>query len=201
MAKESDHLAGTVGSETTGGMLSGLLAEENEFDRRALWKLGSWGVVAVAAVIVASLANRSSPGSRHEQVAADLSHQTEQLQALARESQNDTRRPAAVDTLNGDRDRLFARVTVLEQGLDSVTGALARQAPGPAAASAPMATPSPAVSRPPAAASVPPELSPSASPAPSAQAAVSPPAVAPVGTTAAASAERPRAEAQATAPA
>ena len=48
---------------------------------------------------------------------------------------------AAVETLNGDRDRLYARVTVLEQGLDSVTGALAKPAaatlpPIPAATSA-----------------------------------------------------------------
>ncbi|HEU0084669.1 MAG TPA: hypothetical protein VFQ87_17570, partial [Bradyrhizobium sp.] len=30
-------------------------------------------------------------------------------------------------TLNGDRDRLYSRVTVLEQGLDSITGSIARQ--------------------------------------------------------------------------
>jgi hypothetical protein len=40
---------------------------------------------------------------------------------------------SAVDTLNSDRDRLYSRVAVIEQGLDSVTGAIARQ--GPAAAS------------------------------------------------------------------
>ncbi|MGB8400184.1 hypothetical protein, partial [Bradyrhizobium sp.] len=44
------------------------------------------------------------------------------------ESQNEARRlTSAVDTLNGDRDRLYSRVTMLEQGLDSVTGAVARQ--------------------------------------------------------------------------
>jgi hypothetical protein len=47
---------------------------------------------------------------------------------LARESQVETRKLAsAVDTLNGDRDRLYSRVTVLEQGLDSVTGSIAKQ--------------------------------------------------------------------------
>ena len=31
----------------------GFLAEEDDFDRRALWRLGSWGVASVGAVVVA----------------------------------------------------------------------------------------------------------------------------------------------------
>ena len=129
MAKDSDNLAGSFETENTGGLLSGLLAEEDEFDRRALWRLGSWGVASVGAVIVAMLANQSSIGMRREQIAAaDLARQAQQIQSVAKESQNETRRLAsAIDTLNGDRDRLYSRVTVLEQGLDSVTGAIARQ--------------------------------------------------------------------------
>jgi hypothetical protein len=70
-------------------------------------------------------------GLRREHVAAaDLARQSQQLQSVARESANEARRLAsAIDTLNGDRDRLYSRVTVLEQGLDSVTGALGRQNP------------------------------------------------------------------------
>jgi hypothetical protein len=129
MAKKSDHLAGTFGTENTGGVLSGLLAEENEFDRSSLWRIGSWGAGAVAAVVIAVMANQTSLGMRRDQLAAaDLTRQAERLQALTRESQNETRRlAAAIDTLNSDRDRLYSRVTVLEQGLDSVTGAIARQ--------------------------------------------------------------------------
>jgi hypothetical protein len=129
MAKHPDHLAGGFETENTGGLLTGFLAEEDEFDRRALWRLGSWGAVAVGAVIVAMLANQSSIGLRRDQVAAtDLLRQSQQIQSVARESQNETRRLAsAVDTLNGDRDQLYSRVTVLEHGLDSVTGAIARQ--------------------------------------------------------------------------
>jgi hypothetical protein len=57
-------------------------------------------------------------------------HQSQQIQSVAKESQNEARRLAsAIETLNGDRDRLYARVTVLEQGLDSATGAIARQNP------------------------------------------------------------------------
>jgi hypothetical protein len=139
LAKNPDHLAGSFDTDNTGGVLSGFLAEEDEFDRRALWRLGSWGVASVAAVVVAVMANQSSLGWRREQMAAaDLVQQANRLQAVARDSQNEARRLAsAVDTLNGDRDRLYSRVTVLEQGLDSVTGAIAKQYPALAASSAP----------------------------------------------------------------
>jgi hypothetical protein len=174
MAKDSDRLAGNLGTQNTGGLLTGFLAEENEFDRRALWRLGSWGAAAVGAVVVAALANQTSVGQRREQLAAaDLSRQATQLQLAARESQSETRRLAsAVDTLNTDRDRLYSRMTALEQGLDSMTGALARQTL-PAAKTATVPTV---------------EASPS-TPAPA-----SPPAVAPVSTTAAVVTERPKTE-------
>jgi hypothetical protein len=156
LAKDPDNLAGSFDTENTGGLLSGFLAEEEELDRRALWRLGSWGVGAVGAVIVAVMANQSSFGWRRDQIAAvDLTRQAQQIQAIAREGQNETRRLAsAIDTLNSDRDRLYIRVTTLEQGLESVTGAIARQstsasspAPGSSAtAEAPPAqAPAPAV--------------------------------------------------------
>jgi len=129
LARDSDHRAGDFEIDNTGGLLSGLLAEEDDLDRRALWRIGSWGVGAVAAVVVAVMANQSSLGLKREQMAAaELSRQAQQIQLAARENQSETRRLAnAVDTLNGDRDRLYSRVTSLEQGLDSVTGAIIRQ--------------------------------------------------------------------------
>jgi hypothetical protein len=135
MAKDSDHLAGSFDSENTGGFLTGLLAEEDNFDRRTLWRLGSWGAASVGAVVVALMTNHSPIGLHRDQAAGtDLAHQSQQIQLVAKESQNEARRLAsAIETLNGDRDRLYSRVTVLEQGLDSVTGAIARQ--NPAAAS------------------------------------------------------------------
>jgi hypothetical protein len=138
MGKNTDHLARSFETENTGGLLAGFLAEEEALDRSELWRLGSWGAAAVGVVIVALLASQSSIGWRREQVAAaDFLRQSQQIQALARESQNETRRLAsAIDTLNTDRDRLYSRVTVLEQGLDSVTGAITRQNSTPAAASA-----------------------------------------------------------------
>jgi len=145
MVQDSDHLAGFE-TENTGGFLSGLLADEDHIDRRALWRLGSWGVATVGAIIVAVLASQSSIGLRREQMASgDLARQ--QIQSVAKESQNEARRLAsAIETLNSDRDRLYARVTVLEQGLDTATGAIARQNSAPAwpqAATTAPATPEP----------------------------------------------------------
>jgi hypothetical protein len=129
MAKDRDNLADGLDTDNSGGWLAGFLAEEDDLDRRSLWRLGSWGVGSVAAVVVAVLANQSSIGARRDQIAAvDLTRQSQQIQSVAKESQSEARRLAsAIDTLNGDRDRLYSRVTVLEQGLDSVTGSIARQ--------------------------------------------------------------------------
>ena len=133
MVQDSDHLAGFE-TENTGGFLSGLLADEDHIDRRALWRLGSWAAASVGAVIVAVMSNHSSIGLHRDQVAGtDLARQSQQIQSVAKESQNEARRLAsAIETLNGDRDRLYSRVTVLEQGLESVTGAIARQSPAAA---------------------------------------------------------------------
>jgi hypothetical protein len=175
MARDTDHLADSFGTENTGGLLSGFLAEEDLFDRRALWRLVSWGAASVGAVIIALLASQSSIGMRREQVAAaDLARQSQQIQSLAKESQSEAR---AIDTLNGDRDRLYSRVTVLEQGLDTVTGAIARQNPAaasPQAAATAAATTEPQVA------------SQNSAPAP---------AVSPVTTTVAKTSEKPKMDA------
>ena len=128
MARNTDH-GGGFEPDDSGGLLGGLLAEEDGLDRRALWRIGSWGVAATGAVVLAVMANQSSLGLKRDQVAAaDLTRQAQQIQSVARETQNEARRlAAAIDTLNHDRDRLYSRVTGLEQGLESVTGAIARQ--------------------------------------------------------------------------
>jgi hypothetical protein len=163
MVQDSDHLAG-FDTENTGGFLSGLLADEDHVDRRALWRLGSWGVATVGAIIVAVLASQSSIGLRREPMAsADLARLSQQIQSVAKESQSESRRLAsAIETLNSDRDRLYARVTVLEQGLDTVTGAIARQNSAPARPQA--ATTAPATPEPPQPASQNPAPAPVVSP-------------------------------------
>src|SRR5258708_1987028 len=138
MAKDRDKLTASLESENTGGLLSGFLAEEDVFDRRALWRLGSWGAASVGAVVLAVYANQSSIAVHREQaaVAVDLSRQAQQIELVARESKNEARQLAsAIETLNNDRDRLFSRVTGLEQGLESVTGAIAKQQAASAASS------------------------------------------------------------------
>jgi hypothetical protein len=164
LAKKPDHLA-DFGADDTGGVLGGLLAEENELDSRTLWRIGSWGAGATAAVILAVMANQSSLGLKREQVAAaDLTRQAQQIQQVAKESQNETRRlAAAIDTLNSDRDRLYSRVTGLEQGLESVTGAIARQ--GSAAVSPPVANAEPQVAHNPSPAVAPVATAPATAPA------------------------------------
>src|SRR5882757_1337985 len=129
MARDRDNLADRFDTDSSGGWLAGFLAEEDDLDRRSLWRLGSWGVGSVAAVVVAVMASQSSIGARRDQIAAaDLTRQGQQIQSVAKDSQSEARRLAsAIDTLNSDRDRLYSRVTVLEQGLDSVTGSIARQ--------------------------------------------------------------------------
>src|SRR3954454_7402124 len=129
MAKDRDNLAEGFDTDHSGGWLGSFLAEEDDLDRRSLWRLGSWGVGSVAAVVLAVMARQSSIRARRDQIAsADLVRQSQQIQSVAKNSQTEARRLAsAIDTLNGDRDRLYSRVTVLEQGLDSVTGSIARQ--------------------------------------------------------------------------
>jgi hypothetical protein len=135
MSRTREDLHDSLADDDTSGWMSNLLAEEDEFDRRTLWRLGSWAAGSVGALVVAILATHSSINLRHDQTAvADLLKQSRQVQWIAKESQDEARRlSAAVETLNGDRDRLYSRVTELEQGLDSITGSVASKtvSPGP----------------------------------------------------------------------
>jgi hypothetical protein len=150
MAKDTDQLAGARDSDSDGGLLPGLLAEERDSTRRVLWRIGSWAMAAVGAVVVAVIANQSSLGWRREQLAAaDLARQAQQIQELARESQNEMRRlTSTIETLVNDRDRLSSRVTVLEQGLESITGAITRQNVPATAPMAMASKPAPAATTP-----------------------------------------------------
>lgn len=133
-AKDTDKAANAIGSDKT-GTLSGLIADENQFDRRSLWRIGWWGVTAVGAVALAVLASETARDWRQDRIAsADMTRQAQAIQSLARETQRDQRQLTdAIESLNTDRDRLYARLTVLEQGLESVTGSL-RQTPAPSGA-------------------------------------------------------------------
>lgn len=173
MTKNPKHPAGNVARKVGSGFLERLLsfleaislqviagikhltglkrfiAKEDELDGRMMLRLGAWGVGSIVALVVAIIAVQSPASARRDTASADVTQQAQQLQRIARESQNQTRQlSAAMDTLNKDRDRLYNRVTVLEQALDSVNGSIAKlSAPPPVVASAVPAT-SPSVATP-----------------------------------------------------
>lgn len=139
MARLRDDLADSFATEDTGSWLSRFLADEDDLDRRALWRLGSWAAGSVGALVLAFLASQSAIQVRRDQVAgADLAQQAQFIQRLARESQiENSRLASAIDTLNGDRDRAFSRLGSMEQELNSITGSIAKQNRATNAASAP----------------------------------------------------------------
>ncbi|MGD9837233.1 MAG: hypothetical protein AB7F72_06560 [Afipia sp.] len=155
MTKDGNQFRDDLADDDGAGWITRFLAEEDEFDGRSMWRLASWGIGSVGALIVAIMATRTPAAINRDQLAsAELARQSQQVQWIAKESQNKARElAAAVETLNGDRDRLYARVTVLEQGLDSVTGALAKPSAAalpPIPVAAPAAPVQAAVSAPPA---------------------------------------------------
>lgn len=168
MTKNPKHPAGNVARKVGSGFLERLLsfldtislqviagikhlaslkrfiAKEDELDSRMMMRLGAWGIGSIVALVIAIIAVQSPASARRDQASTDLTQQAQQqLQRIAKDSQNQTRQlSAAMDTLNKDRDRLYNRVTVLEQALDAVNGSIAKLSTPPVvAAAAPQATP------------------------------------------------------------
>lgn len=112
------------------GWLDRLVADEDESERATLWRLGSWAIAAVVALTLGLMSGQVPDGAQRAKIAeAKLASQAQRIEGLALETKQETRRiAAAVETLNSDRDRLFGRITAVEQGLDSVTGSIAKQA-------------------------------------------------------------------------
>src|SRR3569833_601656 len=144
MRNDRAKLNQMVDDADSGGWMSHLFAEEEDFDRRALWRLGSWGAASICAVAAAMMVVHYSSGLQHDRT-IEISRQSQQLQLIEQQAKTENRRlTAAIDTLNSDRDRLFARVTVVEQNLDSVTGSLAK----PSSASWPKSSAAPIIGTP-----------------------------------------------------
>jgi hypothetical protein len=148
-----DHLAAFLnlialqvmfGVKQLGG-LKRFIAKEDEFDGRMMLRLGAWGVGSIVTLIIAIIAVQSPASARRDQTAAEVTQQSQQVQRIAKDNQNQTHQlAAAMDTLNKDRDRLYNRVTVIEQALDSVNGSISKLATPPVVASAsPPAAPAP----------------------------------------------------------
>ena len=126
MAKKRDEMADGMIADEAEGWLANLLAEEEPYDRKMLWQLGSWAAAALGALAFAFLTAQSANMTRSDLAAANqLVHKSQQIAQAATERETETRRlVAAIDTLNADRDRLYARVSGLEQNLDSVTSSI-----------------------------------------------------------------------------
>lgn len=108
----------------------------DDIDLRGLVRLASWGAAAVCALLLAVFATRTEIGAQRLAGALGSSPATQgarlQADAAARtaELEFETRQLAAtMRSLSADRDRLLARVTVLERSLDDVTGSIPRNAP------------------------------------------------------------------------
>ena len=135
MGKKQDDMVDGMIADDSEGWLANLLADEEQYDRRKLWQLGSWAAATLGALTFAFLAAQSSNAMRGDLASAnELVLKNLQLAEAAVERETEARRlTSAIDILNADRDRLYARVSGLEQGLDSVTGSIKRSAPlGPA---------------------------------------------------------------------
>ena len=159
---------------------------------QGLLRFAGWGAAAAVGLLLVVIAANSSTGrerlstafadvngTREAEAAKALAAQAAQIARLAA-NENDTRRlMEIVRSLAGDRERLMARVSVLERNLKDVTGSIEKQAAAtpPVAPQPTTTTPQPAAAAepPPKTAAAPPQTIP-AQPAPVAASAAPPPA-------------------------
>lgn len=122
-------------------------ANDENFDMRTLARLAVWGAAAMLALLIAVFTTRSDFGARRIALAfGTATGSTPAPRAapaptasLARgnETEQDVRRlTESLRSLSTDRDRLLARVTVLERNFEDMTGSIGR-----AATTAPASTP------------------------------------------------------------
>lgn len=151
MAKKRDEMVDGLIADEAEGWLANLLAEEEPYDRKMLWQLGTWAAAALGALAFAFMTAQTVSVTRSDLATAnELVRQNQQIAQAATERETETRRlMAAIDTLNADRDRLYSRVTGLEQNLDSVTGSIKQArtliAPAPLPTAPPIIAPSDSV--------------------------------------------------------
>src|ERR1044072_8422814 len=121
--------------------------------RTQLARLGAWISLATLAVIVGFLVARTESGIRRlatllTPAEAARTSKAPQMAGRPSDQEAEQRRLAeAVRTLTADRDRLAARLAVLERNLDEVTGSIPPaaaklpQVPVPNVAAAPLSPP------------------------------------------------------------
>ena len=109
-------------------------APKRALDMRAVRRLAIWGAAAVVALTIAVLAGLSEAGSRRlaaASVASDADAQLStaaQLVARSSETEAETRRlMESVRNLANDRERIVARIGMLERNIEDLTGSIRRQ--------------------------------------------------------------------------
>ena len=115
--KPTDRLSGQIPPEPA----------DEQIDVRSLVRLGAWGAAATGALLFAVMAIQSENGLRRMAGTSNAAAVTAQLTTRAQELESNTKRLIdSVRALSSDRDRLLARVTVLERNLEDVTGSVGR---------------------------------------------------------------------------
>jgi hypothetical protein len=109
------------------------------FDSRSLLRLALWGAAAVASLGAVVFVTYTDVGSqRLTAIMSGGQPNSAQLAARTAETENETRRlTRAVQSLDGDRERLLTRITSLEHNLQEITGSIQRPAAGTPTASSP----------------------------------------------------------------
>ena len=131
---------------------AGLPANDDNFDMRTLARVAIWGAAAMLALLIAVFATRSDSGTRRMAMAfgtvtgstpAARTTPTPNLAGRNTDTELEIRRLTdAMRSLSSDRDRLLARVTVLERNFDDMTGSIGRGAPGAPKSESPASLPS-----------------------------------------------------------
>jgi hypothetical protein len=119
---------------------------------RPLWRLFGWGGAATIALVAVALTSQTEAGSKRLQLALAFASEpgrtVAQIPPRTAEADAETKRLAAqVRELAADRERLTARIALLERNLEDMTGSIKQQREQLAAARA-ANTPPPAPSAP-----------------------------------------------------
>ena len=116
--------------------------------RLPLWQLCGWGSAAAVALMILAITTQTESGSQRLQQAFASENLPDRTVAAADVptrvigiDKETVRLEAQLRVLTADRDRLTARVALLERSLDDVTGSIKRQVQEAAKASAPASTP------------------------------------------------------------
>lgn len=118
---------------------------EEAIDMATLVRLGAWGGAACVALAAVVFATRSDIGAKRLSPPQTAAQPASVTIARVPEPDPETRRMAeTIRTIASDRDRLLARVTVIERNLEDVTGSVGRLNTAKDQVPPPAATPQPA---------------------------------------------------------